>query len=256
MNKFVNTHDKSYACQKNLIFSDNIKNGVSIYMDRVSLTKYVGKAMDRNRLMYEKKILDICKGCPYIIDNCFTETIDNKPAIMMPFFQHGDLYSACQKILIPSQIKRISLQVLHALQYMHQRSIMHRDIKPANIVLANNSYYFDVKVIDFGLAVVYDANSPPTDQVGTVNYAAPEIIKKEAQSPKSDIWSFGIMIYAITTLKVPFRVDSNFDVSSISYHHKIFQTNPLLVEFLKSIFKINPQERPSAEKLLDHDWLK
>ena len=255
-NKDKMKYDEKCRRQLKMVLKNTIKNGVSVYFNQANGMKYVGKTIESSRMTIENNILDICKGCPYIIDNCFVQVVENTDTLMMPFFEFGDVYDACLRKLLPSQIRRISQQVLLALKYMHQRSVIHRDIKPANVVLTNSSCYFDVKVIDFGTAAIFETNSPPTDRVGTPNYAAPEVFKRMAQSSKSDIWSFGVMIYAITALKVPFTTTGNFDISSISYEHSHFKSNPALVDFLKSIFKINPNQRPSAETLLQHDWVR
>lgn len=261
--RYHNCHEnitKSYATQSRMILFKHIKDGVEIFENKQNGKKYVGKTMKiKNN---EKNIMDICKDCPYIIGNCFTKTINNTPHLMMPFHEYGDLHEICLKGLAPSQIRKVCQQVLHALHFMHERSILHRDIKAGNIILTNNEYYFDIKVIDFGISVMYNPNSPPCDQAGTLNYSSPEVLYRQAQSPKSDIWSFGVMIYTITTLSFPFKlqkvadINTKFDVSSINYKHKQFQNNPVLVDFLKSIFKLNPQERPSAEILLKHPWVR
>lgn len=255
----IKSNNTSTFQQNHLILLKTIKKDVCVYINKLNGSKYVCKTSQNSTMRNEIDILNICRGCPFIIDDWYSYIVNNDQRIMIPFFEYGDLYEVCstKKQILSSQIRRISQQVLQALQYMHQRSIIHRDIKPANIVLTNNSCYFDVKVIDFGLAVMYDENSPPTDRVGTPNYAAPEICKRLPQSPKCDIWSFGMTIYAITTLTVPILRRCDFDISSISYeNHRHFTNNPILVDFLRSIFKLNSAERPSAKDLLKHSWVK
>lgn len=88
---------------------------------------------------------------------------------------------------------------------MHKKLIMHRDIKLANIVIDSNMH---IKIIDFGLAV--QMSSPKQKEktmCGTPNYIAPEILdsdKNDGYSFEVDLWSVGIIIYALLMGKEPF----------------------------------------------------
>ena len=109
----------------------------------------------------------------------------------------------------------VGVQVAEALNALHAKGIIHRDIKPANIFITNTG---QVKVLDFGLAKLSRDLVPASDETpyedsltavgvvpGTAVYMAPEQAKGEDLDPRTDIFSFGIVLYEMATGKKPFR---------------------------------------------------
>lgn len=103
-------------------------------------------------------------------------------------------------------------QVLKALQHAHECGIVHRDIKPQNIMLLQDG---TIKVTDFGIARFSDKNTRTmTEQaIGSVHYIAPEQAKGDVTDGKTDIYSVGVMLYEMTTGKLPFDGDSAVTVA-------------------------------------------
>ncbi len=100
-------------------------------------------------------------------------------------------------------ILRISMEVCSALQYAHSQGILHRDLKPENVMLTRDD---TAKLMDFGLAKML--GQPGLTQegiiVGTVAYVAPEIALGRGADARSDLYSFGAVLYEAVTGKPPF----------------------------------------------------
>ena len=117
------------------------------------------------------------------------------------------------KPLSTNEIVSISVQVADALDDAHSRGVIHRDIKASNIMLTRRD---QVKVLDFGLAKVSSTTYPELTDVptavktspgivmGTVHYMSPEQAVGQAIDARSDIWSFGVVLYEMATGRKPF----------------------------------------------------
>ena len=89
------------------------------------------------------------------------------------------------------------MQILLALKYFHEKEVIHRDLKPDNIFLTDkNQVRNQVKIGDFGIAKELDSKDHLAKTlVGTPNNMAPEVVQGEPYNTKSDIWSFGTILY-------------------------------------------------------------
>ncbi len=98
----------------------------------------------------------------------------------------------------------IALQVANALEYAHARGLVHRDIKPGNIMVKRNG---EVKLMDFGIARSKERESLtlPGTLMGTPSYLSPEQVMGQPLDARSDIFSFGIVLYEIFTGIKPFQ---------------------------------------------------
>jgi len=97
----------------------------------------------------------------------------------------------------------IAIQACNALEYAHMRGLVHRDIKPSNIMIKRNG---EVKLMDFGIAQSrnLEALTVPGMLIGTPSYMSPEQIMGQQLDARSDIFSFGIVLYEMFTGVKPF----------------------------------------------------
>ena len=99
---------------------------------------------------------------------------------------------------------RVAAQLLRALSYAHRRGVIHRDIKPSNILVTAGG---TVKVADFGIARIVeedDGVGGPGEIVGSARYMAPEQLMGKEATPRSDIYSVGVLLYHCLTGRPPF----------------------------------------------------
>ena len=145
--------------------------------------------------------------------------VDNLSFIVMQYVE-GETLSArtLQNSIESKETIHIGVQVAAALAEAHSRGIIHRDIKPANIMLTPDG---QVKVLDFGLAKIVGQKQTAESQLqtdsmlsvpgviaGTLPYMSPEQVRGETLDTRSDIFSFGAVLYEMVTGHQPFARDS------------------------------------------------
>ena len=142
-------------------------------------------------------------------------------------------------------ILRIGIDICSALQYAHSKGVLHRDVKPENILITREGI---AKLMDFGLAKMLEQPSITKDGtiVGTVAYIAPEVALGKEADARSDLYSFGAVLYEMATGKPPFSGEN--PIKMIFSHIHDYPVMPI---------KVNPKI-PSAlseciMKLLEKD---
>ena len=130
-------------------------------------------------------------------------------SIVMEFADDGDVFQRiceCQKqkmYMKEKHIWQIFIQVVKGLKSLHDLKILHRDMKSANIFLYKDG---SAKLGDLNVSKVAKKGLLYT-QTGTPYYASPEVWRDQPYDLKSDIWSFGCVIYEMCSLIPPFRAD-------------------------------------------------
>ncbi len=104
------------------------------------------------------------------------------------------------------EVQRLSVEILEALAFAHSKGVVHRDIKPANILVTEDGR---TKIMDFGIAhVVGSELTQAGDVLGSPAYMAPEQLSKGAIDARTDLFTFGVMLYAMLTGALPLSGDS------------------------------------------------
>ena len=92
---------------------------------------------------------------------------------------------------------------MSGVEYLHKLRIVHRDLKPENLLLDHSK---NIKIVDFGLSNTYKKNELLKTACGSPCYAAPEMIAgKKYESTKVDIWSCGVILFALLCGYLPFE---------------------------------------------------
>lgn len=146
---------------------------------------------------------------------------NNQPFIVMDFVDGQSLEDLLfkERRLSPEKSRKIFIQVCNALEHAHRHGVIHRDIKPGNIMLTGRPEDVDyVKVVDFGLAKLTESNSQKLTQTGHLWGSAPYMSPEQCQAneevevdSRTDIYSFGAVMYEVLTGADPFLGDTIMD---------------------------------------------
>jgi serine/threonine protein kinase len=170
----------------------------------------------------------------------------------------GDLlnYVRKRRKLKENYAKYIFKQVIEGLAYCHQHNILHRDIKPDNILINGRGR---IKICDFGVSKAVIQEERMHEQCGTPAYIAPEILKGEGYDGfTSDIWSAGVMLYAMLYGTVPFKGNSMHDLHSLIMKGKYHLKEDVSTEardLVTAMLTIIPEDRITISGILTHSWM-
>ncbi|KAE9980920.1 hypothetical protein EG328_011938 [Venturia inaequalis] len=155
------------------------------------------------------------------------------------------------------KVQKIFTQLVGSVSYVHQKQCVHRDLKLENILLDKNG---NVKLVDFGFTREYEGKSSYLQTwCGTVCYSAPEMLKGEKYAgEKVDVWSLGIILYALLCGELPFDEDDE-DVTK----QRILKEEPkypdhlppLAKDLIAILLSKRPLLRPSLADILQNPWL-
>lgn len=189
--------------------------------------KYVAKVMnlaqmnkkDREHMKSEVDCLDACQH-PNIIRQIESYSNAQQLVLVTEYADGSDLgkeITARKRKGLTFQSKEVAcimVQLFLALEHAHKKGILHRDVKPANIFFTKLGL---VKLGDFGFSKQFEETlSNPVGQTlcGTPYYLSPEMWKAQRYNKKADVWSLGIVLYEMMTLKRPFLGDNFKDLGA------------------------------------------
>ncbi|GEN11714.1 serine/threonine protein kinase [Myxococcus fulvus] len=150
---------------------------------------------------------------PHIVRFLDVGSMEGVPYLVMELLVGEDLASRLSRArrLTASELVTLVRGVTSALERLHDMGVIHRDIKPGNIFFATDGTSETIKVIDFGVAKLVESEqvrSPPEPisrkSFGTPLYMSPERLRGDAGDPRSDLWSFAVVIFEASLGRTPF----------------------------------------------------
>lgn len=179
--------------------------------------------------------------------------------MIMEYVSGRELFSYIVKHgkLKESEARRFFQQIISGVDYCHRHMVVHRDLKPENLLLDQN---LNVKIADFGLSNMMRDGEFLRTSCGSPNYAAPEVIcGKLYAGPEVDIWSCGVILYALLCGTLPFD-DEHFPtlfrkIVSGQFEIPDYLNKPV-VNLLCHMIQVDPIKRATIEDIKAHEWFK
>lgn len=187
------------------------------------------------------------------------ETIETEKhiIIVMELCAGGDLlnYVRKRRRLKEPYAKVIFKQIIDGLCYIHSKFIAHRDIKLDNILLDGKG---NVKIADFGVSKqCQKGQQRMTEQCGTPAYIAPEILKDKGYTFSVDLWSAGVVLFAMLYGTVPFKANNMEELHKLIVKGKYVLKDDITIEarnLLRGLLEVNPEKRLTIKQIYRHKW--
>jgi serine/threonine protein kinase len=161
-----------------------------------------------------------------------------------------------QAPLPETDCRRLFYEIVAVLDYLHTtKHVIHRDLKPENMLLDRNG---DLRVIDFGLAKAWTTANPMMwTQCGSPHYAAPEVVSGSLYSTGADMWSAGVILYAMVAGTLPFAgPDIKTVWDRVLNHDPVMPPglSPPLANLLTRLLIKEPDSRITLADVKQHPW--
>ena len=222
------TLDKRYKIEKclgtggmSVVFkATDVRDGsavaIKMLRDEIADDK---EALDR--FMNESKVVSMLSH-PNIVSIRAVSFNTKRKYLVMEYIEGISLRTYMDKRgkLDLEEVLSFSEQILAALEHAHSRGVVHRDIKPQNILVLKGGL---VKVTDFGIAKMPEKNRGKTvtdSAIGTVYYISPEQAAGKSTDTRSDLYSFGVMMYEMATGELPFDDERPISVLMMQIHDR------------------------------------
>ena len=223
------------------------------------------KIMDKSKFQKEDKIrigreINVLKNLrhPNIVHLFSAIDKEDKIYLITEYVKGKELfdYIVSNKKLSEYESCLFYQQIISGIEYLHKIKYVHRDIKPENLLI--NEETKELKIVDFGLSNIYTSKTLLESACGSPSYAAPEmLVGKKYRAPPVDIWSSGIVLYAMICGYLPFEDDDDDNLYEKICKGKF--TIPKHVsenarDLLNKILVTDPQKRFTITQIKNHPW--
>lgn len=152
---------------------------------------------------------------PHIVQIYDAVVAESLCYIVMEYVEGGTLEECCSanRLLPVERVVEIVFKCTRALDFAYRIGITHRDIKPANILYAGaNPESGEVKISDFGAAIVDNPERTLVSGIGSPAYMSPQQVREQPLDHQTDIYSLGVVMYQLLTGQLPFQATTNYNI--------------------------------------------
>ncbi|XP_074291877.1 uncharacterized protein LOC141618692 isoform X2 [Silene latifolia] len=186
-------------------------------------------------------------------------TSPQRLCIVTEFLPRGSLFRLLQRSTSKLDSRRrlhMALDIARGMNYLHNCNppIIHRDLKSSNLLVDKN---WSVKVADFGLSrVKHDTYLTTKTGKGTPQWMAPEVLRNERSDEKSDLYSFGVILWELATQKIPWEnLNAMQVIGAVGFMNQRLDIpqdiDPRWASLIESCWLSEPQSRPTFRELLE-----
>ncbi|XP_030455360.1 probable serine/threonine-protein kinase SIS8 isoform X1 [Syzygium oleosum] len=179
-------------------------------------------------------------------------------SIISEFLQRGSLYRLIHRPnnqLDERRRLRMALDAARGMNYLHNCNpvIVHRDLKSPNLLVDRN---WVVKVCDFGLSrMKHSTYLSSRSAAGTAEWMAPEVLRNEPSDEKCDVFSFGVILWELSTLKQPWGGMNPMQVvGAVGFQHRRLEIpddmDPAIADIIKNCWQTDPKLRPTFAEIM------
>ena len=211
---------------------------------------------DKKNSKKEKEEVENDDDYEYEDDEAPKDDKSKKPmttvALFMEFIPYK-MKDTLEKGILNNTLKvRAAIDVAFGMSYIHQKGMMHRDLKLENIML---DYAYDAKIIDFDLVGFMnndELKESLTKGIGTFAYVSPEMANEENYNNKTDVYSYGVVLFAIFTGHLPKQsLKDKLNKKPVRFPHSSSSISKYCIELIKKCIDYDINKRPSFDEIID-----
>nr|XP_017242372.1 PREDICTED: SNF1-related protein kinase catalytic subunit alpha KIN10-like isoform X1 [Daucus carota subsp. sativus]XP_017242373.1 PREDICTED: SNF1-related protein kinase catalytic subunit alpha KIN10-like isoform X1 [Daucus carota subsp. sativus] len=177
--------------------------------------------------------------------------------VVMEYVKSGELfdYIVEKGRLQEDEARKFFQQIISGVEYCHRNMVVHRDLKPENLLLDSRC---NVKIADFGLSNIMRDGHFLKTSCGSPNYAAPEVISgKLYAGPEVDVWSCGVILYALLCGTLPFddeNIPNLFKKIKGGIYTLPSHLSPGARDLIPRLLVVEPMKRMAIPEIRTHPW--
>ncbi|XP_040997394.1 probable serine/threonine-protein kinase SIS8 isoform X1 [Juglans microcarpa x Juglans regia] len=225
----------------------------------VAVKKFLDQGLSGDALVQVKSEVEIMLRLRHPNVVLFMGAVTRPPhfSILTEFLPRGSLYRLLHRPNSPIDEKRrmrMARDVARGMNYLHTSHppIVHRDLKSPNLLVDKN---WVVKVCDFGLSrMKHHTFLSSKSTAGTPEWMAPEVLRNEQANEKCDVYSFGVILWELSTLRIPWKgLNPMQVVGAVGFQNRRLEiqdeVDPAVAEIIHDCWQTDPQLRPSFAQL-------
>ncbi|GAB4850589.1 CBL-interacting serine/threonine-protein kinase 25 [Ancistrocladus abbreviatus] len=240
-------------------YGKNITTHESVAIKVVS-KEQVRKACMMEQIKREISVMRLVRH-PNVVELKEVMATRGRIYFVMEYVKGGELFAKVSRGKLKEDLARKYFQqLISAVDFCHSRGVYHRDLKPENLLLDEEE---NLKVSDFGLSALPEQlrqDGLLHTQCGTPAYVAPEVLRKKGyDGAKADIWSCGVILFALLSGFLPFQ-----DENLMRMYRKIFKAEfefpPWITadakRLISKLLVVDPDKRISISRIMEYPWFR